>query len=70
MSVKLYLDSTEFYPMYYPATNPQHTMVEYIIDVDEGFHDRMVKVLREFHEVQNQIAEMVENAVYLPNRRK
>jgi len=70
MSVKLYLESDEFYPMYYPASNPQARMVEYCIDVDEGFIDRLIKVNAEFSELQAQIAEMVMGGQYLPNLRK
>ena len=70
MKVKLALDSTEFYPMYCPASRPEHSMVEYIIEVDEEFQDRLIRVNAEFVEIQNKLAEMVEGAKYLPNLHK
>jgi hypothetical protein len=70
MKVKLYLDSEEYYPVYIPARHPSHLLTEYVVEVDEEFRARFDRVLAEFNELQDEIAEMVEHVEYLPNRKK
>ena len=69
MKVKLYLDSEEFYPMYFPARDPLSSLTEYAVEVDEEFRDRLIRILAEFEQIQDQIQDMVRHAEYLPNRK-